>query len=91
MVRKEPTEETINEFAQQQGLNLEIAKKYFNKTCMCCDKKLKKDDVALSMKYYGRQIENFKCIKHLSEDLNIDKKILKEKISEFKNDGCVLF
>ena len=91
MVREEPTEEVIIEFAQQQGLDLEIAKKYFNKTCMCCSKKLKKDDIALSMKYYGRQIENFKCIKCLSKDLGVDKKILKEKIKDFKSDGCSLF
>ena len=91
MVREEPTEEVIIEFSQQQGLDLEIAKKYFNKTCMCCSKKLKKDDIALSMKYYGRQIENFKCIKCLSKDLGVDKKILKEKIKDFKSDGCSLF
>ena len=91
MVRKEPTEEVVLEFAKQQDLDLEIAKKYFNKTCICCDKKLKKDDIALSMKYYGRHIESFKCIKCLGEDLNIDKKVLKEKIKEFKLDGCSLF
>ena len=29
-------------------------------------KKLKKNDIALSMKFYGRQIEKFKCIKCLA-------------------------
>lgn len=91
MVRKEPTEEVILEFAEQQDLDLEIANKYFNKNCMCCNKKLKKDDIALSMKYYGRQIEKFKCKKCLSKDLNVTTKVLKEKIKEFKADGCSLF
>ncbi|HBJ1650351.1 TPA: phosphoadenosine phosphosulfate reductase family protein [Clostridium botulinum] len=89
--RSKPTEEVINEFAEQQNLNINIAKKYFNKTCLDCGKKIKKDDVALSMKYYGRNIENFKCIKCLSKDLNVTTKELKVKIQEFKDDGCVLF
>lgn len=89
--REEPTEEVIVEFAEQQGLHIDIAKKYFNKTCMCCDKKLKKDDIALSMKYYGRQIEKFKCKKCISKELGITNKELKEKIQEFKSDGCQLF
>ena len=91
MVRENPTEEVILEFAEQQDLDVEIANKYFNKNCMCCNKKLKKDDIALSMKYYGRQIEKFKCKKCLSKDLNVPTKVLKEKIKEFKADGCSLF
>ena len=91
IVRDEATEEVIQEFAEQQGLNIDIARKYFNKTCMCCDKKLKKDDIALSMKYYGRQIEQFKCKKCIGKDFGITNKEIKEKINEFKADGCQLF
>ena len=90
MLRNEPTEGVILEFAEQHGLDINIAKKYFNKVCDC-GKKLKKDDVALSMKFYGRQIEKFKCINCISEDLGYTKKELKEKIEEFKEDGCALF
>lgn len=89
--RDEPTKEVIEEFANYKNISFELANKYFNKTCMCCNKKLKKDDVALSMKYYGRSIINFKCMKCLSKDLNIDTKKLKEKILEFKETGCNLF
>lgn len=91
IVRDEATEEVVQEFAEQQGLNIAIARKYFNKTCMCCDKKLKKDDIALSMKYYGRQIEQFKCKKCIGKDFGITNKEIKEKINEFKADGCQLF
>lgn len=91
MVRDEPTEEVIEEFSKQQGLNIKIATKYFGKKCMECDKKLKKDDVALSMKFYGRHIENFKCINCLSKDFNVAKKELKSRIVQFKNQGCDLF
>jgi len=91
IVRDKATEEAIQEFADQQGLDINIARKYFDKTCMCCDKKLKKDDIALSMKYYGRQIEQFKCKKCIGKEFEITNKELKEKIKEFKADGCQLF
>ncbi len=91
VVHEEPSEEVIKEFAEQQELDINIARKYFNKNCSCCDKKLKKNDIGLSMKYYGRNIETFKCMNCISEDLGIDKKELKEKIKEFKSDNCVLF
>lgn len=91
IVRDEPTEEVITEFAEQQHLDIEIAKKYFSKKCMCCDKKLKKDDIGLSMKYYGRHIEKFKCKKCISVDLDINQKELKENIKDFKSQGCELF
>lgn len=90
-VRESATREVINEFAEMYNLDIELAKKYFDKQCMDCNKKLKKNDVALSMKYYGRQIDKFKCIKCLSRDLKVKPKVLKEKINEFKNQGCNLF
>ena len=89
--RDEATEEIIQEFSEQQNLDINIAKKYFNKKCMCCDKKLKKDDIALSMKFCGRHIEKFKCIKCLSEYLEVSVKELKERAKEFKRTGCDLF
>ncbi|WP_195966845.1 hypothetical protein [Clostridium sp. 1001283B150210_160208_E6] len=91
MVRNIPTEEVINEFAEQQDLDINVAKKYFNKTCSCCSKKLKKDDVGLSMKLYGRQIEKFKCVKCIAKDYKTTTKELKERIEHFKNSGCSLF
>lgn len=90
-IRNEPTEEIIKEFSEQQNLNIDVAKKYFNKTCMCCGKKLKSLDVALSMKLYGRQITNFKCIKCIAKDFNTNTKELRKKAKEFKSDGCDLF
>lgn len=89
--RDKATDEVINEFAEQQGLDIDIARKYFNKTCICCSKKLRKDDIALSMKYYGRHIEKFKCINCISKDLNVKPKELRNKIKDFKNQGCQLF
>ena len=61
------------------------------KTFGCCKKKLKKDDIALSMKFYGRQIEKFKCIKCMSKELNTTVKELRERVKLFKKGGCTLF
>lgn len=91
MVRDGATEEVINEFARQQGLKVELAEKYFDKKCMCCGKKLKKDDVAATMKFYGRLVESFKCCGCIAKDLGIKTKELKDKLKFFKESGCDLF
>lgn len=89
--REEATEEVILEFAETQGLELEIAKKYFDKKCVCCNKKLKKDDVALSLKNYGRFIEKFKCKECIGKENNLNKAQVGKLVKELKNTGCVLF
>lgn len=91
MVRDNATEEIINEFAQQQGLKIELAEKYFDKRCMCCSKKLKKDDVAATMKFYGRLVEDFKCCNCIAKDMGIKTKELKDRLKFFKESGCDLF
>lgn len=91
MVRDNATEEVILEFAQQQGLKIELAEKYFDKKCMCCGKKLKKDDVAATMKFYGRLVESFKCCGCIAKDLGVKTKELKNKLKFFKETGCDLF
>lgn len=90
-VREEATEEVIQEFAQMHNLEIDLARKYFNKRCMCCDKKLKKNDIALSMKFYGRHIEKFRCGKCIGKEFDLTNKQIKEKIEEFKSQGCNLF
>ena len=43
------------------------------------------------MKFYGRQIEKFKCIKCMSKELNTTVKELRERAKLFKQGGCTLF
>jgi hypothetical protein len=62
-----------------------------NKSCCECGKKLKKDEVALSMKMLGREIQDFFCIEHLAEVLDCPTDDLEIKIAEFKEQGCGLF
>ena len=88
--RDEPTQEVIEEFAKYKGLDIEIAKKYFNKVCGC-GKKVKKDEVALTMKLYGRQVSIALCYGCLGKAFELTPKELKQKVKEFKVEGCNLF
>lgn len=62
------------------------------KICCCeCEKALKKDEKALSMKLLGTDIGDFYCLNCLSEYLECSIDDLKIKIQEFKEEGCALF
>lgn len=88
----EVTNDIIKEFSEQQDLEFNIAKKYFEvKKCMYCDKSITKLDTGLSMKFYGRNTNKFVCIKCMAKQFNVTQKELRERAKEFKNDGCTLF
>jgi len=92
--RDEPTQEIIEIFAKRNGLDLSIAKKYFNHNCSenGCSKKIRSKEIAgMNMKIYGRQTSNFKCKKHLMKDLNMSKLDWDDAVKRFKNQGCDLF
>lgn len=92
LLRTEPTEEVIKEFAEYKGLDIEIAKKYFNHTCKICNKKVnKKDEIAMNLKLLGRNIDTYYCKKHLMEFLDINKEQWNKYVKEFKESGCSLF
>lgn len=61
------------------------------KNCCECDKKLKKDEIALNQKLLGIDTEDFYCINCLSEYLGCSTEDLEIKIQEFKEQGCTLF
>lgn len=61
------------------------------RTCCECDRKLVKDEVALSQKLLGTEIDEFYCIDCLGEYLECSKEDLEIKIQEFKEQGCTLF
>ncbi len=92
-VRKEPTEEVIKEFMEYKNLdNINLAKQYFNKICVDCGKKVyKKDEVAMNLKLFGRNINKFKCKKCLMKEMNWTEEDWKKHINTFKQQGCHLF
>lgn len=61
------------------------------RSCVNCGRDLEKDEVALSKKMLGKNTKQFLCMNCLSEYLNTDPEILKEKIEQFKEEGCTLF
>ena len=61
------------------------------KTCCDCGKRLKKDEIALTRKLVDMDAEEFYCMACLSEFIGCTVQDLKEKIQEFKEQGCTLF
>lgn len=61
------------------------------KNCVNCGRNLQKDEIALSKKMLGKNTKQFLCLDCLSDYLNTDQEILKEKIEQFKDEGCTLF
>lgn len=91
IVREQPTQEVIDEFAKYKGIDIELAKRYFRKNKCDCGKKLSKDVIGLNMKLLGRNTNGRMCIKCLSEFVGSDAKKLKDDIKNFKSQGCNLF
>ena len=60
--------------------------------CIICGKKsLDKDTIGINRKLLGENIENFYCMGCLADYLGCTVLELREKIEEFKNEGCKLF
>lgn len=97
--RSEPTEDVIKEYAEHNDIDVNIARKYFNRYCSngCLNnrktlQKIKdKECLAMNMKLFGRQIEKFKCKKCLLKELNWTKEKWDEEVVKFKDQGCQLF
>lgn len=93
LVRKEPTQEVIEEFCEYKGFdNIKLAEQYFSKDCIDCGKSVrKKDEIAMNLKLIGRGINKFRCKKCLMKDMNWTKEEWDNQINRFKESGCTLF
>ncbi len=61
------------------------------KKCYLCESKLDKDAIGLNKKLFDKSPSRFLCIDCLAAHLDVSAEDLKEKISEFKDQGCTLF
>jgi len=61
------------------------------KLCLTCKSELNKDEIALNKKLINRNMKDFYCIKCLSKHLEIPEELLRQKIIDYKNQGCGLF
>ena len=60
--------------------------------CVSCLKfDLQKDEIAVCKKLLGRKVKNFYCLDCLAAYLGTTVEDIKDKIEEFKAEGCVLF
>lgn len=59
--------------------------------CYDCGIKLIKDEIALSQKLIDIETEEFFCLQCLADNIGCTVDDLKDKIQEFKEQGCVLF
>ena len=59
--------------------------------CCICECNLKKDEIALSRKLIDADTEEFYCLNCLAENIGCAISDLRDKIQEFKEQGCVLF
>ena len=63
-----------------------------NKVCCACGKvELSKDEIGLTKKLISKNSCNFYCISCLAEYLDVTEEELRDKIEEFKEEGCTLF
>ncbi|MGE4300417.1 MAG: hypothetical protein AB7F40_02320 [Victivallaceae bacterium] len=60
--------------------------------CVCCKKQnLGKNAIGLNKKLLGDKIVNFYCMDCLADYLGVTVEELREKIEQFKAEGCKLF
>lgn len=97
--REEPTEEVIEEYAKYNGIEVNVARQYFNKYCAngCKSqsgklKKIKdKNTLGMNMKFHGREINKFYCKKCLMNMHDMNEDMWNAMIEKFKAQGCALF
>lgn len=59
--------------------------------CIKCGRILDSDDIGLTKKLINRGAEEFMCIDCLAQKFKVTPERLREKIEEFKAQGCLLF
>lgn len=60
--------------------------------CHVCGKEpLTKNEIGLTKKLLNRDAKAFFCLSCLAEYLEVDEDYLREKVQDFKDEGCTLF
>ncbi len=59
--------------------------------CMRCGKALTSDEIGLHKKMINRGATEFMCIICLSDFFHCDEELLRGKIKQFREQGCMLF
>lgn len=59
--------------------------------CNACGKLLEADEIAVYKKLINRGATSFRCIPCLASDLRIPPELIRQKIVQFRRQGCLLF
>lgn len=59
--------------------------------CFKCGKELDKNDIGAHKKLVNRGATKFMCVSCLSAFFKVEESLVRRKIQEFKNAGCLLF
>lgn len=60
-------------------------------TCLSCGAPLTGDDIGAHKKLINRGATAFLCIPCLAKHFKVEEKLIRDKIVQFKKDGCTLF
>ena len=60
-------------------------------SCTQCGKELTRDEIGLHKKLVNRGATEHCCIECLSAHFHVSIELLREKIEQFRKDGCTLF
>ena len=61
------------------------------KYCRECGEVLSKDEIGLTKKLLDMEVKEFFCFRCMAEDLEVEEEFLRDKVEEFKDEGCTLF
>ena len=59
--------------------------------CICCGIPLTPDEIGLTKKLINRGSTEFQCYACLAEHFRVSVELLKEKVEQFREMGCLLF
>ncbi len=59
--------------------------------CICCHAPLSSDEIGLTKKLINRGCTEFQCYACLADHFRVSVDLLKEKVEQFREMGCLLF
>ena len=97
IIQRNPTKERVRELAELKGISETMARKYFQRVCVSCNKKLTSTEIAFFYKTEGRQENNpndtrgILCKKCYCTQHHITQKEYMSMVIDFTDSGCELF
>lgn len=59
--------------------------------CHRCGNKISTNEIGLNIKFFGKGVTEYLCLSCLAEYFSVSEDLLKEKIEQYKKNGCLLF